>query len=243
MNVLISDSYESLSKQVAADIIQNLQSKKNPLFCVASGDSPKGLYKELARFHQEDQLDITNWNFVGLDEWMGFGKNDAGSCRNMLDRDLFHQLQVKEERICFFDGKTNDPAGECQRVENFIQSQGPINIAVLGLGMNGHIGLNEPGTPASLRSHISMIDPVTQQVGQKYFSGPQSLTRGITLGIATLMEADRLILIVSGLKKAAIVQQVLEQEVSENLPATLLRDHPDFNIYLDMEAASLLGSA
>ena len=172
MKVLISDSYESLSKQVAADIIQNLQSLKNPLFCVASGDSPKGLYKELVNCYNQGQLDISNWNFLGLDEWMGLDKNDVGSCRYMLDRDLFHPLQVKEERICFFDGKTNDPTGECQRVEKFIQNQGPINIAVLGLGMNGHIGLNEPGTPASLRSHVSIIDQVTQQVGQKYFSAP-----------------------------------------------------------------------
>lgn len=243
MQIEILDSYESLSKKAADDVIQSLRSLKHPLFCVASGESPAGLYKELSGYHHQGMLDISHWYFLGLDEWMGLGKGDEGSCRNMLDRHLFRPLEVKEEQICFFDGKTIDPAGECQRVEEFIQRHGPIEVAVLGLGMNGHIGLNEPGTPSFLRSHVSEIDKMTEQVGQKYFTRPQPLARGITLGLATLMEAKRLILIVNGARKAAIVQQVLEEEATESLPATLLRDHPDFTIYLDNAAASLLPAA
>ena len=106
--------------------------------------------------------------------------------------------------------------------------------------MNGHVGLNEPGTPAQLYSHVSNIHPVTNTVGQKYFSKPQTLTQGITLGIATLMQAQHLILVVSGQKKASILKQAIEGEVTEEVPASLLRTHPKFYIYADKEAASLL---
>jgi galactosamine-6-phosphate isomerase len=190
--------------------------------------------------YDQQLLNVSNWYFLGLDEWIGLDKNDEGSCRYMLDRHLFQPLKIKEEQICFFEGKANDPVKECQRIEDFIRLRGPIDAAVLGLGMNGHIGLNEPGTSPHLRSHITDIDAVTRQVGQKYFSSPQLLSRGITLGIATLMEAKRLILIVSGRKKAPIVKRVLEEKISGDLPATLLRDHPDLTIYLDAGAAALL---
>ncbi len=240
MNILVFDSYAALSKKAADEIIQRLQSVKDPVFCVASGESPKGLYKELAERHDQGGLDISGWYFLGLDEWMGLDKNDEGSCRYMLDRDLFHPLKVKEDRICFFEGRTNDPDAECRRVESFIHTHGPVEVAVLGLGMNGHIGLNEPGTSFSLRSHVSVIDKLTEEVGQKYFPRHQSLNRGITLGLATLMEVKQLILMVNGQKKAPVLQQALEGEITEKLPASTLRQHPDFNVYLDAEAAACL---
>lgn len=240
MNTLIFDSYTAMSKKAADAVIQKLQSVKHPVFCVASGESPNGLYKELAERHDRGDLDISAWYFLGLDEWMGLGKNDEGSCRYMLDRHLFQPLKVKEDRICFFDGRTNDPDAECRRVEEFIHTRGPVEVAVLGLGMNGHVGLNEPGTSCTLRSHVSVIDKLTETVGQKYFTRPQSLNRGITLGLATLMEVKQLILMVSGEKKAPVLQQVLEGEITEKLPASLLRQHPDFNVYLDAEAAACL---
>ena len=106
--------------------------------------------------------------------------------------------------------------------------------------MNGHIGLNEPGTSPQLYSHVSTIHAVTNAVGQKYFSKPQQLTQGITLGIATLMKAKYLFLLVSGQKKAGILKQAIEDDITEEVPATLLRNHPQFYIYADKEAASLL---
>jgi galactosamine-6-phosphate isomerase len=240
MKILISDSYESMSKNASDDVIQKLQSTEQPLFCVASGESPNGLYKELVDRHHQKLLDVSGWYFLGLDEWVDLDKNDQGSCRYVLDRHLFDPLKVKEERICFFNGKFCDPVSECERVEEFIRLNGPIDLAVLGLGMNGHVGLNEPGVSPFLRCHVSKIDEMTRMVGQKYFTHPQLLSKGITLGIATLMEAKHLILLISGVKKAAITQRVLKQEISNDLPASLLRNHPDFTVYLDKGAASHL---
>ena len=178
-----------------------------------------------------------NWNFVGLDEWMGMNGTDEGSCRYHLDKQLFHRLKIKESQICFFDGRAKDPELECERVENYISRQGGIDIAIIGLGLNGHVGMNEPGTSPKLRSHVTAIDATTQQSAQKYFKEPRPVTHGLTLGIADLMDAKHIILLVSGEKKAGIARQILEEEISEQLPATVLRSHPGLRIYLDSAAA------
>jgi galactosamine-6-phosphate isomerase len=240
MKIFINDSYEAMSKHVANDVIHIMSHAPEPLFCAASGDSPKGLYKELADKANAASINISNWYFVGLDEWMGLDADEEGSCRYMLNKDLFHPLHVKEEMICCFDGKTDDATKECERIENFIQQHNGIDVAILGLGMNGHIGLNEPGTSPLFRSHVVDIAETTKTVGQKYFSKPQILTKGITLGLATLMKAKNLFLVVSGEKKAAILKEALQQAPTEDIPATLIREHHNLYIYADKAAGKML---
>ncbi len=242
MKIIVVDTYEAMSKTVADDIIQLIQPAKQPLICTASGDSPAGLYKELVEKVNTKNLDISDWYFVSLDEWGGMNGNDEGSCRYHLNNQLFDPLQVPTERICFFDGRANDLQMQCDEVENFIITHGGIDLAIVGLGMNGHVGMNEPGTSSELYSHVVETDPITQKVGQKYFKEQQELSQGLTLGIASLMKARQIILLVSGRKKAEIVQQVLQGEISEALPASLLRNHTGLKVYLDKEAAAMLHS-
>lgn len=242
METYIADNYEKMSKQAADAVIELTQLKKEPLLCTASGDSPAGLYKELADRVKENQLDISTWNFVSLDEWIGMNGSDEGSCRYYLDKQLFNPSQVAKNRISFFDGRAIDLQMECEQVENFIMKHNGIDVAILGLGMNGHIGMNEPGTSPELYSHVTDIDPITQKTGQKYFTAPKQLTGGITLGLATIKNAKQIILLVSGRHKAEMVKRLLEEEISEQLPASLLRSHKNLRIYLDKEAASLINS-
>lgn len=242
MKLFVADTYDELSRLAADNVVQVMQSAENPLLCPASGDSPAGLYKELSERVFQKQLDVAMWNFVGLDEWAGMNGSDQGSCRYHLNQQLFYPLRVHEQNIGFFDGKAADLNKECNRIEAFIQQQGGIDLAIVGLGMNGHVGMNEPGTPGLLRSHVTAIDPITQQVGQKYFKEQQQLSHGITLGIANLMEARHLILLVSGAHKAGIVKRVMEEEISDALPATLLRRHQSLQVYLDKNAAALINA-
>ena len=242
MKIFVSDTYEMMSKQAADEVIEVMQSRKQPLICTASGDSPAGLYKEFVERAGKKQLDASGWFFVGLDEWVGMNENDEGSCRYHLNQQLFDPLQVAGDKICFFDGRAVDLQAECEQTEDFIHEHGGIDVAILGVGMNGHVGMNEPGTSANTHSQIINLDATTQKVGQKYFKKEQRLTEGITLGVATLMEADTIILLVSGKHKAEIVQKIIEDEISEKLPATLLRKHPALKIYLDADAASKIFS-
>lgn len=238
MKLLLADTYVASSKQVADDLVALLKDKKNPLVCVASGDSPAGVYRELVRRVQEKELNVSDWYFVGLDEWLGMNGTDEGSCRFHLDQQLFHPLQISHEHICFFDGRCKDAEAECQRVEAFVTDHGGIDVAIVGLGMNGHVGMNEPGTPVSARVHVAELDVLTQQVGQKYFTQQKQLTAGLTMGIANLLECRAVFLVVNGRHKADIVQTILNEPVSVQRPASLLFQHPGLSIYLDKEAAA-----
>jgi glucosamine-6-phosphate isomerase len=237
MSIKISDTYDSMSKLCVHDFLEKIEGITNPLICTASGDTPKGMYAELVKQVQEKDIDITGWHFISLDEWEGMNGGDEGSCRYHLDNQLFHPLHVAEEKIIFFDGRAKNLQAQCDGLEEYIQLTGGIHVAILGLGMNGHIGMNEPGTPASTYSHIADIDEMTQAVGQKYFTTEKKLNRGLTLGIQTLNEAHHIMLLASGSKKAEIVLQFLSSQPSIDLPASFISDHPGISIYLDTEAA------
>lgn len=240
MQIFVSEAYEALSKRAVTHLVEYLKDMDHPLICMASGDSPAGLYKVIVELVQQNQLDISKWYFVGLDEWAGMNGDDEGSCRFHLNNQFFHPLKIVEDRICFFDGKVENMLQECERVEEFIKQRGSIDVAIVGLGMNGHIGMNEPGVPMSLRSHIAEIDPLTQQVGQKYFKKEQKLSHGLTLGMATIMEAKEIMLVVNGVHKAEIVHRVIEGEISAELPASYLRNHIGLSVYLDKNAGQLI---
>jgi glucosamine-6-phosphate isomerase len=239
MEIVVSESYEAMSKEAFNNIIEIIKDSVNPVICTASGDSPAGLYKELVASISNNQTDVSNWKFVGLDEWVGMNGSDNGSCRYHLNQQLYNPLKISDDRICFFDGRAADIEDECNTIETSIKQSGGIDVAIVGLGINGHVGMNEPGTSPTLQSHIADIDPLTQQVGQKYFSEQKSLGKGLTLGIASIMKARHVFLLVSGSRKAAILKQVLEGEISKQTPASLLRNHPSFFVFADEAAGSL----
>lgn len=240
MDIKILPDYEQMSRQAARDLVLLLKDKANPLICTASGHSPAGLYRELAREIRQQGADISSWRFVGLDEWAGMNDQDPGSCSYDLQELLFKPLGISKEQVCLFDGRAAEREAECRRVEDFLQASGGIEVAILGIGLNGHIGMNEPGTDPAARVHVSDIAPLTQQTGQKYFAAPQDLSLGLTLGLANLLEARQVYLLANGAHKAEIICQAITAAASPDLPAALLQQHPHATFYLDQEAASLL---
>lgn len=238
MKIAIYKTYEELSAAVAGYVMQLMSAGDQPLLCPASGDTPAGLYKVMANSYQQAQY--ANWSFVGLDEWVGLNGADEGSCRYSIDRDLFQPLGVSGNNICFFDGRSPDLPGECLRAEQFISVRNGIDVAILGVGMNGHIAMNEPGSTNDSRAQVVALHPVTKKVGQKYFNQPQVLEEGITLGMGTLLESRHIILMVSGKHKAVIVRKMLEEPATGELPASLLLQHPSLTVFLDADAAACL---
>jgi glucosamine-6-phosphate isomerase len=240
MEIIVEPTYEALGERAAADLLRIVTTIEKPLICPTSGSTPAALYKALVQQVKKQNIDYSNWYFVGLDEWGGMNAQDKGSCRDFVDTELFKPLGIKEDKIAFFDGRAANLESECQRVEEFIREHGGITVAVVGLGMNGHIGMNEPGTPVATRSHVAKIAEETQRIGQKYFDTPKTLSNGLTLGLGTLLDAKHLFLMVNGAKKAPVVKRIVEETPTEELPATMLRQHPDFRIYLDSDASKLL---
>ncbi|WP_290789653.1 glucosamine-6-phosphate deaminase [Flavihumibacter sp. UBA7668] len=236
MTLFLEKDYQTLSAKAAGHLLQLTRDKKQPLICVASGDSPAGLYKEIIA--QKTAAETNSWNFVGLDEWQGMNAGDEGSCQWHLHQQLFKPLNVDAEKICFFDGKASSMEMECQRVDQFIANQGGIDIAIIGLGSNGHIGMNEPQRDPTLTAHIAELDPITIKTAQKYFKQETKITGGLTLGIASILAAKHIFLIVSGAHKSGIIKQLMETEPTPALPVTWLKNHPSVYLYLDEAAAS-----
>ncbi|HZI68244.1 MAG TPA: glucosamine-6-phosphate deaminase [Hanamia sp.] len=240
MELLVFETYQKMSEKAADAVIKLIRQKRNAVVSPASGNSPEGLYRNFVERVNQENIKVSELFFVGLDEWMGMNGSDEGSCRYYLNEQLFFPLKINEEKIAFFDGRAENSEAECQRIDKAISEHNGIDLAIVGLGMNGHVGMNEPGTSPALLAHISQIDPVTAAVGQKYFREKTNLSSGLTLGIANLLEAKNIMLVVSGSKKAEILKKVLEEKISIEIPASLLRNHSNFSVYADAEAASLL---
>jgi glucosamine-6-phosphate isomerase len=162
------------------------------------------------------------------------------NCFSFLKKHLFDHIDYSEENFCFFDGESSDLAKECSKTDNFIKKYGPIDMILLGAGMNGHLGLNEPGTSFDLYSHIVNLDETTKIVGQKYFSGKVELTAGITLGIKYIMEANTVILQMNGNRKAEVAKKMIDSKISPAFPASAIKSHPNSFLLLDKESAKYL---
>lgn len=240
MNVEIKEDYLQLCAAVAEQVIASVTAKPDALICIAGGDTPLGVFEALVNASNAGRVDFSHASFIGLDEWLGLGRSDKGSCREMIWHHFFDKLTLRDEQICFFDGLTHDPQAECLRVDAFIAAHQQIDIIVLGIGMNGHIGFNEPGVSPDKSCHVVDLDAITQAVSVKYFGKPLNIKQGISLGIKTIRAAKRIILMASGEKKSTIVAKTLQAEIGTEIPATLVKDHPSVTLMVDRAASSQL---
>jgi glucosamine-6-phosphate isomerase len=216
--------------------------RNNPaaLLCFPSGDTPREIFKYLVDDARNGDPNFQRCIFLGLDEWVGLNEDNEGSCRHYMDHHLFFPLNIQPEKIHFFNGAASDLDEECRRIDEFIREKGSIDLMMVGLGLNGHVGLNEPGVDFELYSHISDLDEKTKYIAKKYFSKEVLLTYGITLGPRHLLESKVAVIIASGSKKAEIVAQALEHQVSNEIPASIIQKHPDAYVFIDQDAAGLL---
>ncbi|HEV7350754.1 glucosamine-6-phosphate deaminase [Telluribacter sp.] len=231
-------TYGLLSRAAADVVVSTLEAKPEAVICLPSGSTPLGMFRELVLRHEQGLVNFTRCTFVGLDEWIGMGPEEEGSCRQVMDQDLLHPIGFRAEQILFFNAKADDLPADCERINQALQQLGGLDLIVLGIGMNGHLALNEPGTPFDTYAHISELEPITKEVGQKYFKTPTILTGGVTIGLRHMREARQLVLLASGEAKAPAIARALRGEVTESFPASLVQEHPDALVLLDSEAAS-----
>jgi glucosamine-6-phosphate isomerase len=232
MQVKVYPDYETLSHHAADEIIQCVRQKPNAVLCLAAGDTPRLVYETLAKRVAEEKIDFSLCTFVGLDEWMGVPPENEGSCSWFLHRHLFTPLSHPSSQIHLFNA-ISDPEAECNKMNERIRSLGGIDLMLVGVGMNGHIGFNEPGAPIDSYAHVIDLDEITRTVGQKYFNQPTTLTKGITLGLKHLLEARKVILIANGARKADIMRQTLRGPITPKVPSTIVRNHPNSLVMLD----------
>jgi glucosamine-6-phosphate isomerase len=240
MQLKVVKDYEALSSAAADQILKEVQNKPGAVLCLASGDTPKRTYTLVAERAKAGQVDFSGCTFIGLDEWVGISPDNEGSCHFFLNTYLFRPLGIQSTNFHLFDGLSKDPASECRRIDMVIRKKGGIDLILVGVGMNGHVGFNEPGIPVNLYSHVAELDPVTQSVGQKYFKQSTKLGQGLTIGLKHFTESRKALMLASGRKKAEVIKQALEGPVTPEMPASLINSHRQGLLLVDEEAASLL---
>jgi glucosamine-6-phosphate isomerase len=240
MTLHVFETHDALSLAVANEIIHRLKSKPASVICLATGDTPLKSYQILVELITKNKVDMSKAHFVALDEWVGVPPENPGSCRYFLTKNLFSPLNITPDHIHLFNALSPDINKECSAMNETLKTLGGIDLMIVGIGMNGHVGFNEPGVSINNYAHVIGLDEITQSVGQKYFDQPMKLSQGITMGWQNILEARTVILMANGQKKSDIMKRAVEEEISENCPATILRKHADSYFYIDALAAGKL---
>lgn len=240
MKLKIYESYKELSLQTAGIVAEIIRKKPDALLCFAAGETSTGTYNQLLLLYESGKISFKECRIAGLDEWLNLGTKKKENCYSFLKNHLFDRIDLAKENICFFDGETNNPQQECRKTEEFIKKYGPIDLLLLGIGMNGHVGLNEPGTAWDLSSHVVKLHKITKTIGKKYFHGEVNLNKGITLGPQNMLQSETAILQISGLQKAGITKKLIDSSPGIDFPASLIKCHKNAYLFLDQEAAQLL---
>jgi len=240
MKQILFKDYHELSVKTAQQIAAIILKKPDALLCFPAGDTSVGTFNQLIELNKAGKISFKQCKIVGLDEWVNLGKMKNENCFSFLKKHLFDHIDYSPSNLCFFDGESSDLESECRITDTFIQENGPIDMMLLGVGMNGHLGLNEPGTSFDLYSHIVNLDCVTKDIGQKYFTADVNLTGGISLGIKHVMEAKTVILQLNGAKKALVVKHLIDSEISTDFPASVIKSHANVFLLLDEEASKYI---
>ena len=237
MEVIVVKDYDAVSEKAFEVMKEVVTSKKAPVLGLATGSSPVGLYKNMIKDHEENGTSYADVVTFNLDEYVGIDRNHEQSYWTFMHENLFKGIDVKEENVHVPYGNTK---ADCEAYEKAMEDYS-VDIQVLGIGANGHIGFNEPGTPFTEETHIVTLTEKTRQDNARFFASLDEVpTHAATMGVKTVMHARAILLLAFGSAKAEAVRAALTGPVTEEVPASVLQLHPDVTVICDEEAAKLL---
>ncbi len=244
MEIVIRPNSEDASELAARIVARTVREKPHAVLGLATGNTPLQLYRNLVRMHREDGLDFGGVTSFNLDEYVGVPPAHPSSFHSYMWAHLFSSLNIPRERINIPDGMTNDIPAACRKYEQAIRSAGGIDIQVLGIGTNGHIGFNEPSSSLSSRTRIKTLTEQTRSDSAAAFGGEDAVPKHVlTMGLGTIMDSKMCLLLAFGKKKARAVALAAEGPVTSMVPGSVLQMHPRAIFVLDDEAASELKMA
>lgn len=230
---------EDLARHGAAFLRRQIQSRPRVNLSCATGATPVAAYSELAQWASQNPNSLHHVHWFHLDEYVGMSSRDPRSYAAYIQRHVLDPLLVPTENAHLWRGDAASPQDECTRYDTAIRDNGGIDCQILGLGMNGHIGFNEPDTPLDSRCHVVALTPCTLSHNAIHLEGGAMPTHAMTAGIATILEARRILMLVSGAKKAAAINRFFTAEISSEFPASFLRNHAHVTVMAD--AAAIAG--
>ena len=227
MQVTKFDTPAALDKAAADFMADRIKSNPQMLLCPATGNSPTGAYRQLAE--RKAEIDTSLLKVIKLDEWAALPMDQVGSCEHYLQRHLLQPLAVTPENYTGFNSLAADAQAECDRIQQYLNAQGPIDLCILGLGLNGHIAFNDPSGALQPDVHLAQLSEAS--LAHSMVQDTTGLTHGYTLGMADILKAKTILLIVNGRHKHDIFQRLMQKEINTQLPASLLWLHANAYCY------------
>ena len=242
MKIIRATDYYDMSRKAANIISAQVIMKPNCVLGLATGGTPVGTYKQLVEWYNKGDLDFSEVTTVNLDEYRGLPREHPESYWSFMHKNLFDLVNIRPEAIHLPDGTNMDSAAECTHYDEIIRQLGGVDLQLLGIGHDGHIGFNEPGAAFELGTHCVSLTEETIEANKRFFDGDvnQVPKQAYTMGIKTIMQARKVLMVANGAGKADIVKKAFFGPVTPEVPASILQMHPDFTLVLDAEAASRL---
>jgi len=240
MRIILADNYEEMSKKAAAILRSQVILKPDCVLGLATGDTPLGMYKELIKLYENEEVDFSSVTIFNLDEYCNLNRENAHSYYYM-NHNFFKYINVKKKNTHIPNGTAKDIDKECMKYERQIKNKGGIDLQVLGIGANGHIGFNEPDFNFEAETHLVTLDEMTIEANSRFFSSKDEVpTTAISMGIKTIMQSRMLILLANGEAKVDAIYNTVKGKISPKVPASIIQLHPNATIIIEKNAAKLL---
>ncbi|WEG10773.1 glucosamine-6-phosphate deaminase [Pullulanibacillus sp. KACC 23026] len=241
MKIIEAIDYKTMCKMAADYIITKVCENPRLKLGLATGGTPLGIYNTLIADHKKNGTSYQWVTTFNLDEYVGLTGDDPSSYRHYMNHNLFNQIDIPLSQTNIPHGDVQDLEQECIRYENLISEHRGIDLQILGIGNNGHIGFNEPGTSFNSKTHVVELTSSTREANSRFFNSVEEVpTRAITMGIGTIMKSREILLLVSGESKSNALHALLNGKVDESFPASVLKTHPKVTVFADKEAVACL---
>ncbi len=239
MKIFKVKNYDEMSKKAAAVIAAQIVTKPDSVLGLATGSTPIGTYEYLVKKYQEGELDFSGIKTANLDEYKGLTRENDQSYYYFMNSNLFQHVNIDMKNTNIPNGMAEDAAAECSRYEDVIKALGGVDLQLLGLGHDGHIGFNEPDDHFAAETHCVNLTEMTIEANKRFFASADEVPRqAFTMGIGTIMRAKKVLMVVSGKDKAPILKEALYGPVTPAVPASILQFHPDAIVIADEDALS-----
>lgn len=237
LNILHTRDYDDMSRKAANLISAQILLKSDSVLGLATGSTPLGIYRILIERYRNGDLDFSRVRSVNLDEYQGLSRDHDQSYYYFMNENLFRHININRAETYLPDGTNMDAESECRRYHEILTRMGGIDLQLLGIGNNGHIGFNEPADVFSDHTNCVRLAESTIQANSRFFASPDDVPRyAYTMGIGEIMSAKRIVIVASGKAKAPILKEMLEGPVTPRVPASILRFHPDVTVVADEDA-------
>ena len=239
MKILVCKDYEELSRKSAEIVVSQVNQKKDSVLGLATGGTPVGMYQELVKSYREGKVDFGKVITFNLDEYYGVDPTNVNSYHYYMNTNFFDHVNIDRKNINIPNGMSKDIEKECREYDEKIQSLGGIDLQILGVGLNGHIGFNEPAKELMSTTHITDLTKETINANARFFEDiSQVPTKAITVGMATILRSKKIVVLINGKNKSKIFEKITGKKITTQIPATLLQLHPDVTIVVDEQAAT-----